>query len=44
VWVTPALDLVVVVTHEWRGAGDQASELARNAFDLIANGIIPAIR
>lgn len=44
VWVTPALNLVVVVTHEWRNAGSYANDQARNGLDLIANHVIPAVR
>jgi CubicO group peptidase (beta-lactamase class C family) len=44
IWVVPSLDLVVVVTHEWRGAGSQAGLLAVNGLDLIVNRVVRAVR
>lgn len=44
IWVVPSLDLVVVVTHDWRGAGDLAPQLAVNGLDLIVNHVVPAVR
>ena len=44
VWVAPSLDLVVVVTTEWRNAGNQSGQLASNGLDLIINRVMPAVR
>ena len=44
IWVDRALDLVVVVTTEWRGAGAQAGQLESNGLGLIVNHILPAVR
>jgi CubicO group peptidase (beta-lactamase class C family) len=44
VWVAPELDLVTVVTTEWRNAGSQAELLARQGQDLVVNHVIPSVR
>jgi CubicO group peptidase (beta-lactamase class C family) len=45
IWVDPSLELVVVVTNNWRNvAAADASESARTGMDLIINHVIPAIR
>ncbi len=44
IWVSPAHDAVVVVTHDWRRAGSQAGQLAVNGLDLIINRVLPAMR
>ena len=42
VWVTPALDLVVVTTA-WQNAGSLAPELSTNGLDLIVSCVLPAV-
>ncbi len=44
IFVVPAKAMVVVVTTEWRGAGEAAGQLSLNGLDLIVNGILPAAR
>ncbi|MFN0181724.1 MAG: serine hydrolase domain-containing protein [Gemmatimonadales bacterium] len=42
IFVVPAKAMVVVVTTEWRGAGDAAPQQALNGLDLIVNGVLAA--
>ncbi|MEZ4589078.1 MAG: serine hydrolase [Gemmatimonadales bacterium] len=44
VWVAPELDLVVVVTTEWRSAPVSAGQLATNGLTLIVERVLPAVR
>ncbi len=44
VFVVPAKAMVVVVTTEWRGAGEAAPQLSLNGLDLIVNGVLPAAK
>jgi CubicO group peptidase (beta-lactamase class C family) len=44
VYVVPGKDVVVVVTHDWRGANSLSTQLATNGLDLIINHVLPAIR
>lgn len=44
VWVSPDLDVVVVVTTDWRNAGSAVSQLSPNALDLIVARVLPAFR
>lgn len=44
VWVVPDLDAVIVLTTDWRNAGNTASQLADNGLDLIINRLLPAFR
>lgn len=44
IFVVPAKAMVVVVTTEWRGAGEAAGQLSLNGLDLIVNGVLPAAR
>jgi CubicO group peptidase (beta-lactamase class C family) len=45
IWVDPELDLVVVVTNNWRSVpASDAAEAARAGLDLIINHIIPGVR
>ena len=44
VWVAPDLDLVVVVTTEWRNAGNAAGQHSTEAIDLVVNHVLPAVR
>jgi CubicO group peptidase (beta-lactamase class C family) len=44
IWVATELDLVVVVTTEWRNAGGQAALHAAEALELIVNYVLPAVR
>lgn len=45
IWVDRTLDLVVVVTNNWRNVpAADAAESARAGLDLIINRVIPAIR
>jgi len=44
VWVAPELDLVVVVTPEWRDAPVSAAQLAKNGLTLIVERVLPAVR
>lgn len=43
IWVAPELDLVVVVTTEWRNAGNQAAQYFTEALDLVVNYVLPAV-
>ena len=42
IWVSPSLDLVIVVTTIWQGDPDAATRAA-NGLDLIVNWVIPAV-
>lgn len=44
IYVVPGKDMVVVVTHDWRGAGGETSALSSNGLDLIVNHVLPAAR
>lgn len=44
IWVVPSLDLVVVVTHDWRTSPVPASQLTRNGMALIVERVVPAAR
>lgn len=43
IWVSPALETVIVVTTEWRNAAGQSAELSTQGLDLIINYVVPAI-
>jgi CubicO group peptidase (beta-lactamase class C family) len=44
IFVVPANAMVVVVTTEWRGAGEAAPQLSLNGLDLVVNWVLPAAR
>lgn len=44
IYVLPGKDMVVVVTHDWRGAGEESGTLSTNGLDLIVNHVLPAAR
>jgi CubicO group peptidase (beta-lactamase class C family) len=44
IYVVPGKDMVVVVTHDWRGASALTNELAVNGLDLIVNHVLRAAR
>lgn len=44
VWVAPELDMVVVVTSNWRAAAVPPSRLSNNGLELIVQHVLPAAR
>lgn len=44
VWIVPSLDLVVIVTHDWRNAGSLVGQLPVNGLDLIVNRVLRAVQ
>lgn len=44
VWVAPELDMVVVVTTDWRSATVTAGQAASNGLRLIIDNVLPAAR
>ena len=42
--VVPDLNLVVVTTNNWRGAGAEASDYERRTMDVLVDHILPAFR